>query len=58
MKKTIRFLLKTFITIVFLPFATLITMFMVARRIIFGKENKIVENLKNYYDEKRKDRTQ
>lgn len=58
MKKTIRFILKTLITLVLLPIATLVTMFMVARRIIFGKENKIVENLKNYYEEKKGNRTQ
>tara|TARA_R100001163_G_C5034226_1_gene173769 strand:+ start:728 stop:904 length:177 start_codon:yes stop_codon:yes gene_type:complete len=58
MKKTIRFILKTLITVVLLPIATLVTMFMVARRIIFGKENKIVENLKNYYEEKKGNRTQ
>ena len=58
MKKTIRFILKTFITVVLLPIATLVTMFMVARKIIFGKENKIVENLKKYYEEKEGNRTQ
>ena len=58
MKKTIRFILKTLITLVLLPIATFDLAFMVARKIIFGKENKIVENLKKYYEEKEGNRTQ
>lgn len=58
MKKTIRFILKTLITVVALPIATLVTMFMVARRIIFGKENKIAENLQKYYDERKRGNAQ
>ena len=58
MRKIIRYILKVILTFVFLPVATIVTMFMIFRRLLFGKENKIAENLQKYYDERKRGNAQ
>ena len=58
MRKIIRYILKVILTFAFLPVATIVTMFMIFRRLLFGKENKIAENLQKYYDERKRGNAQ